>query len=158
MSYELTPKADWFYDDEAVAAAKKLDDGGFLEWEVVVATDYTLQIDYDKMPKDKLPPKFKQTLALFAQRFKSSELTYELHRSKSGTGNHVIIHMPEALEDLERVAWQAAFGSDGVREALNLLRIKRNIKNPVLLYMRKDRDTTLLPLETKPKGRKFRDE
>ena len=158
MSTKVAYKADWYYDDEAIAASKKLESAGYEGWEVVVANDYTLQIDYDRVPKDRCPAKFKAVLSLLGQRFKSKEaLTYEIHRSKSGKGNHVIIHIPDPLEDIERIAWQAAFGSDGVREALNLLRIKRHIKNPVLLFMKKNRDTT--PINIKPAGfRKFRED
>lgn len=152
MKYDK--KVDWYYDDEAIAASKKLDDLGFVDWEVVVATDHTLQLDYDKMPVGKCPAKFKAILGLLKQRFDTnSELKYEIHRSKSGKGNHVIVHLPKALDEVERVAWQAAFGSDGIREALNIMRITRNIKNPVLLFMRKDRVTTLTVCEI---GRKFR--
>ena len=150
--------ADWFYDDEAVAAAKKLDDLGFDGWEVVVAEENTLQLDYDRIKPNKCPPKFKQVLGLLAQRFKvkQEELKYEIHRSKSDKGNHVIIHLPDKLEEIERIAWQAVFGSDGIREGLNLLRVERHIKNPILLFMRKDRpgDTHVIPAPAK--GRKFR--
>jgi hypothetical protein len=58
-------------------------------------------------------------------------------KSKGG-GTHIVIGLPVEIEDIERVAWQAAFGSDGKREALNILRVKRGIKNPILLYMPKD--------------------
>jgi hypothetical protein len=148
---------DWDYDDEAVAASKKLEEAGFTEWEVVVAKENILQLDYDKIKPNKCPPKFKQILGLLAQRFevKQDELKYEIHRSKSGKGNHVIIYLPGELSDVERTAWQATFGSDGVREALNLLRIKRNIKNPILLFMRKDRTSDVHTIPP-PVGRKFR--
>jgi hypothetical protein len=160
MSYEVLspqPKVNWCYEDEAVAAAKKLESLGFVDWEVVVAKNDTLQIDYDNMSEGKLHPKFNATLGLLTQRFDKNNLGYTVHRSKSGTGNHVIVNLPGTMDEVERVAWQAAFGSDGIREALNLPRIKRNIKNPILLFMKKDRDITIKAYEDKP-GRKFRDE
>ena len=147
--------ADWYYEDEAEHAAKKLAEQGFEDWEVVVAEENTLQLDYDRVKPNKCPAKFKQILGLLAQRFgvQQEVLTYEIHRSKSDKGNHVIIHLPDVMDEIERIAWQAAFGSDGVREALNLLRIKRHIKHPVLLFMKKDRKMEQFSI---PKGRKFR--
>ena len=154
-NYDQLP--DWYYDDESVAASKKLEEMGFIDWEVVVAEDNILQLDYDKIKPNKCPPKFKQILGLLAQRFDSKQdaLQYEIHRSKSDKGNHVIIHLPGILDEIERITWQAAFGSDGVREALNLLRVKRHIKNPILLFMRKDRPQQTYTVPS-PVGRKFR--
>jgi len=154
MAYEKL--VDWYYKDEAEAASLKLQEMGFVDWEVVVAETDTLQLDYDKIKPNKCPPKFKQILGLLAQRFNVDQevLTYEIHRSKSDKGNHVIIHLPDKMDEIERVGWQAAFGSDGVREALNLLRVHRNIKNPILLFMKKDRPQEVHSI---PKGRKFRD-
>lgn len=52
--------------------------------------------------------------------------------SKSGTGKHIRIKMPFAMSDVERIAWQAALGSDPVRELLSMLRYMEEDTQPTL--------------------------
>lgn len=58
--------------------------------------------------------------------------------SKSGLPcRHVRIQLPEemfgsALSPLERIAWQAAFGSDAVREMLSMIRFYNSDSHPTL--------------------------
>jgi hypothetical protein len=52
--------------------------------------------------------------------------------------------MKFALPIVERIAWQAAFGSDPKREALHLLSVSRGELNPILLFMRKPEKQKLL--------------
>lgn len=59
---------------------------------------------------------------------------------------------------VERVGWQAAFGSDAVREALCLFNIRREHKNPILLFMPKKRNPLRLPTASMTTGRRFRTE
>lgn len=152
-------KADWYYDDEAQAATIKLEESGFAaDWEVVVAQPDTLQIDWDKKTEHvHVPSNFHQMMGLLVQRFNVSveRLPYQIYKSKGG-GNHIVITLPEPMDAIEKIAWQAAFGSDGKREALNLLRVKRNIKNPILLFMAKNRDYKVFtaPVERRIKGGK----
>jgi hypothetical protein len=141
ISYEIQP---WHYDDELPQAQKKLEESGFADlWEPVVAKTTQLQIDFDrKTEKIGLPPNFKGMMGFLQQRFNlEKHCQYKTTKSKGG-GTHIVIDLPVEVDDTERIAWQAAFGSDGKREALNLLRVKREIKNPILLYMPKDTSGT----------------
>ena len=47
-------------------------------------------------------------------------------------GRHATIAMPFAMSDAERMAWQAALGSDPFRELMSLFRIKRGDNHPTL--------------------------
>ena len=136
VKYEIGP---WYYADEAVAAQKKLDlNPEYSDWTVKVAAPCELQIDFDrKSEKQELPTRFKNCMKLLQQRFNVTEpLPYKMSKSK-GMGTHITITLPAAMDDLEKVAWQAVMGSDRIREGLNILRIKRGIKNPILLFARK---------------------
>lgn len=136
VDYSITK---WHYDDEAIEAEKKLIASGFISWQVVVAKSNELQIDFDKK-SDKLchPPNFQGIMRFLMQRFNCKRpLKYKIAKSK-GRGNHITIYLPKPIDDMERIAWQAIFASDGKREALNLLRVKRGIKNPILLFQKKE--------------------
>ena len=54
-----------------------------------------------------------------------------------GEGRHVRVYMPFAMDDVERIAWQAALGSDPARELLSLVRVKRGDKSPTLFIERR---------------------
>lgn len=148
MSSFSNPKGS----DAAVVAAKKLAEDGYTDWTVVTASDDVLQIDYDRA---ELPEDFLKTMNILQQRYPYGYLRYSAQPSKSGEHLHVIIHLPEPMNVMERVAWQAAFGSDGKREALNLLNISKNVTNPVLLFMHKD-NVEKLEIYEPPKDRKIR--
>ena len=137
IPYTVEP---WFYDDELPQAQKKLEAAGLADlWVPVGAKKNQLQIDVDhKSAKVRLPSNFKGMMGLLQQRFSLQKpLPFRATKSK-GQGTHIVINLPIEIDDVERIAWQAAFGSDGKREALNLLRVRRNIKNPILLFMPKE--------------------
>lgn len=52
--------------------------------------------------------------------------------SKSGTGTHVRIRLHFDVDVWQRIAWQAALGSDPVRELLSCLRAMRGDTAPTL--------------------------
>ena len=126
-------------NDHAQAAELWLNEHGFADdWCVVVADDKTLMLDYDGRPYDgTLPEQFYVTLGIFNEVV--GNVNY-FHRTPSKGGNtHVIVHLTQTMPIVERIAWQAAFGSDPKREALHLLSVSRGELNPILLFMRKDR-------------------
>jgi hypothetical protein len=47
-------------------------------------------------------------------------------------GRHVTITLPFEVSDVERIAWQAALGSDPKRELLSMVRYQRGVKHPTL--------------------------
>ncbi len=58
--------------------------------------------------------------------------------SRSGFPScHIRIALPFTVETHERIAWQAALGSDPIRELLSLIRAERGEPNPTLLMERK---------------------
>ena len=125
--------------DHAEYARRWLSDSDFIfDFEVVVAEKNQLMLDYDSTT---IPQQFEVALdilkqALAAEGVDDKRVTYDVSESKSGNV-HVVVNLPIPMRATERVAWQAAFGSDPKREALHLLSIARREKNPILLYNRK---------------------
>lgn len=148
--------------DAVEAAFKSLEKAGFsVNWEIVPAAEDVLQLDYDDPTEHaSAPPRFWPIFEILRQRFQGKTVWYSAHLSKSGKHSHVLVYLPEQLSIHERVAWQAAFGSDPKREALHLLNISNNVTNPILLFMQKGRveERRTAPLPAEPVGRKFRDE
>jgi hypothetical protein len=66
------------------------------------------------------------------------EITVTETVSKSGTGAHIRITLPFALDVWQRIAWQAALGSDPVREVLSCLRAMRKDAHPTLMAEKPD--------------------
>lgn len=112
------------------------------QWQVVVADENHLQIDYDSpiVPISL----FMQGLGLLEKRLGGKPIDYKVTNSKSGN-KHVIITLPQGhnLNIFERVGWQAILGSDPLREALHYVDIEKNEKNPILLFEKKEQ--LLLP-------------
>lgn len=135
--------------DNAVEAKQALSEKGVSNYEVVVAAPNQIMIDYDALT---VPERFNKVGDILRKRFPDKGIECRATRSKGGNV-HMVVTLPEPISDTERIAWQAAFGSDPIREALSLVSISRNVKNPVLLFMPKDRGA----LE-EPTGRKFRTE
>ena len=125
--------------DHAIYAAEQLKEKGLDDkWEVVVATDYTLQLDFDH-PSDLLlmtdpPENFHRIRAMLEEQV--GEVDYAVTRSRGGNV-HVTITMREPMDIVQRIAWHAIFGSDPIREAGHLHSVKRQELNPILLYERK---------------------
>lgn len=121
--------------DNAEHARKSLEDAGLTEYEVAVARSNELMLDYDSPD---VPSTFYSGLSFLDQRFGGKIIDAAVYKSRSGN-RHVVVKLPEAISDEERIAWQAVLGSDQKREALSLISCGRDVKNPVLLFMRKDR-------------------
>jgi hypothetical protein len=63
----------------------------------------------------------------------------ELVLSSKKSGHvHVVITLPKAVRNLERVALQAILGSDIKREAFNFCRVKKRNKYPIVLFRREE--------------------
>lgn len=73
-----------------------------------------------------------------AERNLGENLVWSVSPSRNGgEGRHVRVYMPFTMDDVGRIAWQAALGSDPVRELLSLVRVKRGDKNPTLFVERR---------------------
>ena len=55
--------------------------------------------------------------------------------TESKSGNiHVVVRLGEDMPVMKRIAWQAALGSDGIKEALATLRVQEGCGEPCLLF------------------------
>lgn len=89
-------------------------------------------LDFDQPD---LPPGFLPNLEILEQAVRQ---TVQFTTTNSRSGNkRVIVHLPFAMPIFERIAWQAALGSDPKREALHLLAVLRDEKSPIVLVMPK---------------------
>jgi len=134
--------------DHALWATEWLKREGYAEnWEVRVANEKLLMLDYDERVFDAtLPEQFYTTLAILEQSIGQTQF-FTVHESKGGN-THALVHLTVPMDVYERIAWQAAFGSDPKREVLHLLSVSRNELNPILLYMRKEQKQS--PSKNKP--------
>ena len=130
-------------NDHAQAGQLFLERNGFAkEWQVVVADEKMLMLDYDQRPYDgTFPEQFYIVLGIFAYVVGSNY--FSSYESKGGN-THCVVHFESPMPIAERIAWQAAFGSDPKREALHLLSVSRGELNPILLFMRKPAEQKLL--------------
>lgn len=102
-------------------AAKKLEEKAAKEGLVLSFVNFNeLFIDLDDT--DDLTPTVKK-LQMVRRYFMPPVAAYK-RRSKSGTGWHIRVVMPEPIELRERVALHAIIGSDPVRELLRLRAIR----------------------------------
>ena len=130
--------------DHATAAGAYLVAKGLTNWEVVLPDDNMLMLDYDaKVYDGTLPEVFYQTLGIFEQAQDYPKTYFVISESKGGN-THCVVHSEKPMPIVERIAWQAAFGSDLKREALHLLSVALGDKNPILLFMRKPEPQKLL--------------
>ncbi len=125
--------------DHAAYARQWLIDNNYdADFEVVVAKDNELMLDFDRTT---IPQQFEIVLDILAQVLAAPNVEpvrppYEVSKSKSGN-LHVVVTLPYDMSIAKRVVWQAALGSDPKREALHMLSIKYKDLNPILLYQPK---------------------
>lgn len=115
---DLTPKARKATIENAKA-------NGF---EVVESAPNLLLIDLDTIAARK---QFDRTLPVLQQHYAMSDP--EFTESKSGN-THAVIRLAEPQPLHVRIAMQAALGSDGVKEALALIRHEHGVQEPCLLF------------------------
>lgn len=130
------------HNDHALYGEQYLHDHDYSDtWQVVVANDKMLMLDYDAKQYDgSLSEQFYSALGIFDQVVGSNNY-YQVTKSKGGN-THVVINLEKPMPIVERIAWQAVFGSDPKREALHLRSVSRGELNPILLFMRKDQKYT----------------
>lgn len=142
--YVASTESNGVREDHAAFGNRWLKEHGYEDWEVVIATDDILQLDFDGwLFGTPLPEQFHRVLGIIDESFSPQTVSYKTYASKGGN-THVVIQLPHCIPIMDRVAWQAAFGSDPVREALHIKSIRRKDDNPILLFMHKRRDQKLL--------------
>src|ERR1039458_4347208 len=115
--------------DHKEAAEAYLIATGFTDWEVVLPTDKMLMLDYDDSlgAAPFLPELFFQTLAILEQTPGQGSQTYFQTSVSKGGNTHVIVHLTQPMSVIERIAWQAAFGSDRSEEHTSELQSLRHL-------------------------------
>jgi hypothetical protein len=98
---------------------------------IVLPKDNELQVDIDS---DEQYAVFQKSLAcLKRNESQSDDIRVEEHPSRSGLPRrHITVTMPFDLEPWERIAFQAALGSDPIRELVSIFRLMRNDSHPTL--------------------------
>lgn len=97
-------------------------------YEVVYPKDNELFIDIDSEDDLQL---FRDQYEIFHRDYKVTSM--QMRESRNGLpGRHVIVTLPFFVTDIERIAYQAALGSDPVRELLSLRRLKDEDDHPTL--------------------------
>ena len=166
MAYPLLGAAD-----HASFCENKLIEMGLAgEFKVEVATDRTIQLDFDIPFESPLPQQFYDALDIFSRMLhdptdtkisRASEEDRKLPENnprtaswrhlKSRSGRtHVIVSISWDMPQAERIAWQAAMGSDFKREALSLAYAALGQQSPVLLYSRKEEVSLVVPILPAP--------
>ena len=92
-----------------------------------------LMIDIDNEQQYEV---FLRSFEIMEREFNDDALTLMKVESPSKSGlpcRHIRIHTGRNLSDVERIAWQAALGSDPIREILSMIRWMRHDFQPTLL-------------------------
>lgn len=100
---------------------------------IVVPRDNQLQIDIDT--REQLSVYHKQ-IAVFARGIPISQVMFP--SKGGGEGYHITITLAFDVSPLERIALQAALGSDPMRELLSLMRFKNGDDHPTLFVENPD--------------------
>ena len=156
-------------DHQSFCENKLIQAGLDKEFYVEVATDCTIQLDFDVPFDGPLPQQFGEALEIFSRVLspidgKTSIATEEdrklpenrprtasWRKLKSRSGRtHVIVSISWDMPQAERIAWQAAMGSDFKREALSLAYAALGQQAPVLLYSRKEEAALIVPILPAP--------
>lgn len=66
------------------------------------------------------------------------DVTGSSHWSSKSGNDHKVIRLAEDMPIRDRIIWQAALGSDGVKEALSLVAINAGVEEPCLLFKPKE--------------------
>lgn len=105
-------------------------------FEIVVPGKDELQIDIDSEEEYQ---KFWKRFECLQYNGVDAEIIYD-QPSKSGKNGrrHIVIKMPIEMDPVKRIAFQAALGSDWVRELLSLLRFENGDVDPTLFVEKKE--------------------
>jgi hypothetical protein len=126
-------KAEGYHEqteEELIEYAKGL--GCTIEW----GNDYILQLDLDTVDAQS---RFWSNLEVLQNmgHLPVNGLKTSREESRSGTGEHAVVYLPEPKPALERILLQTLLGSDPRREALNYRRLavtKPGLPDPCCLF------------------------
>lgn len=120
----MTTKMQW-----GLRRAKKLG------WKIVEPKPNELQLDLDG---SRAVRRYGMQFSILRKAGLTKGWREKLLPSKKSGHVHVVITIPKAVNNLERVALQAILGSDIKREAFNYSRVKKHNKYPIVLFKRGD--------------------
>lgn len=111
------------------------------EYEIVLPEGNQLQLDFDV---DHIPNEFwdgvtilHNYLYLLTGNSYANGGLLDAFSTNSSNGNiHLTVTLPFNVTELERVTWQAALGSDRLRELASMISIQRGILHPTLFIER----------------------
>jgi hypothetical protein len=119
--------ANTYGDTERLKFVKEMQAQGFV---VLEPDEEELLIDCDTEEHFKM---FLEQLTIL-ERNLGLEIPYKDWESRGGPpGKHISVLMPFQLSPQERIAWQAALGSDPKRELLSLIRLRNGDALPTIL-------------------------
>ena len=102
---------------------------------VVLPKDDELQIDIDCDAQYEL---FQRMYTRLRKEFSEVELVSATISKGGLPGRHIVVKLPFELETpMERIAFQAALGSDPMRELLSIFRVYNGDSHPTLLVEKK---------------------
>lgn len=129
---------DYDFNQRREEFVKTVEQAGY---EVVLPEPHHLQIDIDT---DEQYEVFRKSAACLARNWKALGFrkglpVVEEHPSKSGLPRrHITIHLPFEVTPWQRIAFQAALGSDPLRELLSAVRLFRGDEHPTLFVEKPD--------------------
>jgi len=124
------PKSDYDWDCTREEYIEKMEEEGFV---IVYPKPNELQLDIDTQQQ---MDQFDRLKWLFDSQLPATE--FKMAHSKSGEGYHITVTLPFDVTNIERIALQAALGSDPLRELLSIFRYSRNDAEPTLFVERKN--------------------
>lgn len=123
--------------------------------EVVGGDDHCLLLDFDTIDAKKQYERMRhKVVELWGI---EREETW-MSKSKHPAHQHMRVTLGRPLIPAERVALQAALGSDPMREMFAVRRLNLGIAEPSLLFRPKDAEIQVWPLEIEPIGTPISDE
>jgi hypothetical protein len=135
QDYQLEDSNDDYTADQGREEyIKDMEDLGY---KIIYPKINELQVDLDS---EKDYQKFDRQLKSILKEYPDVE--YTVKPSRNGLpGRHATVTMPFEMNDAERIAWQAALGSDPFRELMSLFRLRRGDSFPTLFVEKNESET-----------------
>ena len=122
---------DYVINEARGAYLARVQEEGF---EIALPSEFELQIDIDSEQHFQA---FRDSIGVILRNWDTSGIDIEIHPSKSGLPRrHITITLPFRVTPWQRIALQAALGSDPVRELLSATRLMRGEPHPTLFAER----------------------
>ena len=129
--------ANKYFNPDMAAVISKATKAGF---EVIRSSPTTLLLDVDTTSQE---TQFARMYIPFLEAYQPNG---ELEEWKSKGGNiHMVLHMNNPLTVVHRIALETILGSDPQRSLFALLRVKKGVEEPGLLFKPKRHNASKTP-------------